>query len=926
MSQFDFNDTPAPIRKPAKKGLSPVTIIGGVVAVAGLGVGAMWMTSSTPAKLTLDRLKNLTCNEGETLKVNLAATAEGLKPGEWTYGIVAGPPGARIDPKTGLFTWTPGEDQGPSEQPVTVGVQAKGPKPAQDKTSFTITVNEVNQPPAIAAIAPQKVTAGETLRVATKATDADKPEQTLIYRLKSGPEGAKVDAAGVFTWSAPEATTTAEQSAEIVVTDAEKDGAEATVRFSIQVEPPASPLLRLMAALRKAGLAVEQTVGDAPPRFTGDAIHLAVGEEYLTILEYTTDTSAAEDAAQVTEAGQRLFGEPAEWKSKTSLFRKDNRIAIYSGTSPAGLKAIRGFFGEPFVVAETSKMAPPPVKPVERTVQENLVDSLVHLHEQKNLMGKKDYPGVRRVFSEFFESQNEFLLTKLGEGDGADFKKWLNEHTDFKEEFYTAIAPEDDPAAAWKILQAIHKKHPTKLNDYGQLAIATALTWDTEGNVDHYNDHQQRTHSIMPDGMLGAIENFEYFVDAANVMQGRAQFLPWEFQVYMVNHKTPRPEREWAVANYVAKRPMYGKCYADVPYDSEMLRTESRTCKLDGKEYTLPNIKQFGGVCAMQADFAARVGKSIGVPAEYVGGEAAGGELHAWVMWVEVKAVTRTSISFTLESHGRYRGDKYYVGTLRDPQTGKGITDRDLELKLQSVGLNTVAYRHARLVMRMYPLLKEKLDLQPVQEIAFLNDVIEMCPGCEEAWRQAALMAREGRIATDSFRQMTGLFDKMFRTFGNFPDFTWKVFDDLVQYQKNNKQRNKYYERLVQMYEGSGRPDLACEARLKLSEYLLEDGSTKEVIDGLAFTIKKFPDEGRYVPKLLDKLEQVCGNVKGADQQLLRFYQEFIPLIPQKRGTASSPYCMRMLERAVDKFTTAGQPQQAQVFAVQLAKLKASDQ
>jgi hypothetical protein len=120
-------------------------------------------------------------------------------------------------------------------------------------------------------------------------------------------------------------------------------------------------------------------------------------------------------------------------------------------------------------------------------------------------------------------------------------------------------------------------------------------------------------------------------------------------------------------------------------------------------------------------------------------------------------------------------------------------------------------------------------------------------------------------------------------TFANFPDFTWRVFDNLVQYQKNDKQRNKYYERLVQAYEAGGRPDLACEARLLLCDYLLEEGRSKDVIAELAYTNKKFPEEGRYVPRLLDKLETVCEGIKGADQQLLQFYQEFIPMIPQKK-------------------------------------------
>lgn len=924
MGEFDFADRSVPVRKPPKSGISPVVWIAGVFGIALLGIGAMWFLNETPAKLTLEAIDDQSANESETVKITFKAQADGLKPGEWTYGMLAGPPGSKIDSKTGVFTWTPGEDHGPGEHQVSVGVQATGGKRAQDKKSFKITVGEVNQPPVITAIPAQKVTAGETVRVAIKAKDADKPVQTLVYKLKSGPKDAKVDAAsGLFAWTVPESGATGEQKIEIAVSDAETGGAESTTSFTIQIAPPAAPLLRLVASLRASGLEVENTVGKAPPGFTGTVSHFAVGDEFLIVLEYESEDSAREDAAQVTDAGQMLFGEPATWKSKTSLFRNDRLIALYGGTSERVAKSIRQSLGEPFVVAEASKVVPVPEKPVELTISEKHLEGLVKLSEKQNLTGKKDYLNVRKLFAELFEKENELLLTRFGEGDGVDFKKWLDEHVDFKEEFFTAVTGQDDFSAAYRIVESLHRKYPTKLNDYGQLAIAIALTWDNAGNVDHYDHHQRRTHSVMPGNMLGAVENFEYFVDAAGIMQGRAQFLPWEFLIYLINHKTPRAEREWAAANYVPKRTMYGKCYADVPYDQEMLRTSSKTCKLDGKDYSLPNIRQFGGVCAMQADFAARVGKSIGVPAEYIAGEAAGGELHAWVMWIEVKQVSRTSIAFTLESHGRYFEDKFYVGTLRDPQTGKGITDRELELRLQAVGINPVAFRHAKLIMQAYPQLREKLDWKPAQEIAFLNEIIELCPGNEAAWKQVALLAREGRIGTDSNRQMTAMFDKLFRTFANFPDFTWVVFDDLVQYQKNAKQRNKYFERLVQMYEVAGRPDLACEARLRLCDYLLEENQTKEVIDGLAFTIKKFPEEGRYVPKLLDKLEKVCAGVKGADQQVLRFYQEFIPMIPPKRGNDPSPYCMRMLERAIEKYTAAGQVQQAAGFVAQLAQLKA---
>ena len=327
---------------------------------------------------------------------------------------------------------------------------------------------------------------------------------------------------------------------------------------------------------------------------------------------------------------------------------------------------------------------------------------------------------------------------------------------------------------------------------------------------------------------------------------------------------------------------------------------------------------------AQQADFAARVGKSIGVPAEYVTGAGRYGGLHAWVMWVELKQVTKTGIVFSLESHGRYFDDNYYVGNIPDPQTGNSITDRELELRLHAVGMDTVAYRQTNLIMSAYPLLRETLEWKANDEIIFLNDVIEMCPGNELAWQTVARLARDGKIETASFRLMNGMFEKLFRTFANFPDFTWKVFDDLVSFQKNVKQRNKYFERLVQLYEAAGRPDLSCEARILLSDYLLEDGKTKEVLAGLAYTIKKFPEEGQFVPKLLDKLEVVADGIKGSQPQVLQLYQELLPLIPQRRGDSPSDFYMQMLKRASDRFKSAGQVQQAQNYDAQLAKLRAT--
>ena len=170
-----------------------------------------------------------------------------------------------------------------------------------------------------------------------------------------------------------------------------------------------------------------------------------------------------------------------------------------------------------------------------------------------------------------------------------------------------------------------------------------------------------------------------------------------------------------------------------------------------------------------------------------------------------------------------------------------------------------------------------------------------------------------------------GALEKLFRTFAAFPDFTWEVFDDLATFQDVAQQRAKLYAQLIFLYEQAKRPDLACKARLKYTEYLVEDEKQEEAIQSLAFAVKKFPDDSRFVPPMLDRMEELCAGVDGANEQLLRFYAEFLPMIPQKRGERPSPYCIEMYERAIERFRAGGKESVARMWQAQLALLRAAD-
>lgn len=551
----------------------------------------------------------------------------------------------------------------------------------------------------------------------------------------------------------------------------------------------------------------------------------------------------------------------------------------------------------------------------------DLVTTPTGLNEKA--FAKGEYKNVRTTFAKYFEAKyGDVLKSQLG-ADADPLFEFLATNTELRETLFTAIDPADDnPAAVMAVLRDLWKADEKAVRANDELAVAVAVVWDNPRAPYDYRGHQVRTHSILPDAVMkvGPVDNFKYVLDRQAKLKGPQQQLPWEFLVHTINHHTPNDERDWAITNYIKKRTGVGAIYKEIVYDTVMLQTQSRVCKLNDKPYTLPSIKENGGVCAMQADFAARVAKSLLVPAEYVGGEGQFGGLHAWVMWVEVKSVNKDTVTFTLESYGRYNIDHYYVGTLLDPKTGKKMTDRDLERRLTAVGTAPSSSRQADLLMRALPVVSDKKGWTPKQQLTYLNKVLALYPMCEDAWRTLAVMHKDGKLTEAA--EATRLADKALTTFEKFPDFSWALVDDLLTPQKDTATRRKMFVKVVASYEKLSRPDLACEARMKLVEYVTEEKDYKGAFDGLAFTVRKFPEEGRYIPKMIARMEEVAKEMKGGDALMAKFYQEILPKVPTKRGDEVSGYCVKLHEQAIAYLKGANRAKDAAVVEQSLARIK----
>ena len=533
--------------------------------------------------------------------------------------------------------------------------------------------------------------------------------------------------------------------------------------------------------------------------------------------------------------------------------------------------------------------------------------AIVELHKSGKLFDKTQYKTVRAAFARLFEQKHDAEIRKAYGEDRTAFTIWLDAHVEIKENFYTALDERYDKLpAALGLFKSIWKKSPAQFEKYPHLAIATAVTWDDPRAVYDYRGHQRRTKSLLPDQMVDALGNFDYMAANEKITEGRLRWFPWEYLVFLVDHRTPLDEREWAQKYYQKARRDVKSWHQDVPYDHDMLRGEQDSSSglqphLAGKPYTLSNIRKEGGVCAQQADFAARVAKSVGVPAVYCSGKSSYRGLHAWWMFVQIQSASKEQIRFSLVSDGRIQGfikDQFFTGNVIDPQTGRQMLDRDMEHRLRVVGRDPAGKRQANLVMRAYPWLSQRLEFDAKSRVAYLDRCLKLLPSCEGAWLEFARLCKEGRLDPTQKLIVRSHLDSLTSTFANHPDFIARLVDDLLTVQPDKNERVRIYESVYALFERKKRPDLACAARLKIAELLCAQGKWQAAGKGLIATIRKFPNEGRYVPRMTKKLQEVVPHYKEGPPALAQLYVELVPTMIVYYGKEGSDYCGKLYDQA----------------------------
>jgi hypothetical protein len=228
------------------------------VRVTDNGVPARWDTETitvtvrevnqTPA---LDPLDNRAIDEGSTLLFTATARDPDLPPQRLRFALNLGAPaGAAVNELTGEFTWTPSEDQGPGTYPITLRVSDDAQPSGSAVRTFTVIVNETDNPPIFTPMGLQTVDELKPFTLTMVAIDPDTPPRAVAYSLVTGPSGLQVNpGTGLVTWTPDERQ--GPNSYNVEVRASEVNGnRSSTLAFSIVVnevnQPPVlSPLPNL---------------------------------------------------------------------------------------------------------------------------------------------------------------------------------------------------------------------------------------------------------------------------------------------------------------------------------------------------------------------------------------------------------------------------------------------------------------------------------------------------------------------------------------------------------------------------------------------------------------------------------------------------------------------------------------------------------
>ncbi len=448
----------------------------------------------------------------------------------------------------------------------------------------------------------------------------------------------------------------------------------------------------------------------------------------------------------------------------------------------------------------------------------------------------------------------------------------------FLQELGLLVDQQDNTRAVVRVAMELMTQRGDQVRAFPALAAAICVVHDRPDDGSKYT---MRINENTPKG-ADPIDIFDFFVNNAHTMYIPSNDLPASLLVFVVDVTESIDQLQWAHNSY-RTNPGIGQRFFEIMYDEEHYRSGKPKRVTEVGNYSLEQIKKYGGVCADQAYYAMSVAKACGIPSGYV--VAKGADVsHAWVGFLEIRG-RRAHWNFDA---GRYPEYQNLRGNIRDPQTGSQISDGRLGIMDAAISATAQQVHHVQAVRRVVdrmnsgfwkPPASMELDTKgnarkprtdSVEDrLAFLRQMLNKCPGVPGAWDEVTQIAASGKMSQKDMDvwaraalQMAG------RT---HQDFSFDFLVDLISTVKDAGEQHQMWEWAFGQFRA--RPDLAAAVRFEQGELWNANGKPEMAWIAYQDVLDNFLNDGPMADDALSAMGKMLA-ANGKRDAYLRLLEE----------------------------------------------------
>jgi hypothetical protein len=476
---------------------------------------------------------------------------------------------------------------------------------------------------------------------------------------------------------------------------------------------------------------------------------------------------------------------------------------------------------------------------------------------------------------------------------------WLVTKPQLLRTLMMSVSPYDSPEQVLAVLITLQTDHKDRLEEFPDLTAATCVVWDRLApertpEADNIPVDMPRPRLLM-----------RYFINARAQIRFDLRQLPWQLATYVVESQVGPDELVWALQRY-ARRGSIGGAFFDVPYDYG--RYSGMGPSLGDRPYTLPNLMQFGGICADQAYFAVEVARAVGVPAAVCTGHGATeGTGHAWVGFLDTRG-DRAAWNFT---EGRYPENQYWQGRVIDPQTREAITDADVSLLAELQHTDTRQRLTSDALCKVADLIEE--PRRP--EVYML--AINLAAGNPRPWHALAQLAAQMKLTDAQNDALRSAIEKF--AVKRYPDFAFVI----VQTSISGRGTDEQLKLLAGMRPSfTARPDLLAKIRLAEGDLYRKEKRPAQAMAAYGDVLDRYLNIGPVVLETMSHVDDLLSESQQI-QRLIAVYRIVWGRMPQPEASIAvqgTPF-YRVGSRYRDLLNEMGQPVMAQSVQTRLDSL-----